>query len=132
MFLVDIKKKLDAGGYTSLEAVKQDLELCFINAKAYNQKNSQIWKDAKHLHVSGSTYALAKMKSSLKNLYQKLAHKEYARICPSEDQPVDVDGDGGDHPNGDGADGKKQAKPPNMNRLLKSRLQKLCDKTDDS
>jgi chromatin structure-remodeling complex subunit RSC4 len=50
--LDDVKKKLDASGYPTFEAVRQDLELCFTNAKTYNQKNSQIWKDAKHLHVS--------------------------------------------------------------------------------
>jgi len=54
VFLQDVKTKLDANAYSSFEAVKQDLELCFTNAKAYNQRNSQIWKDAKHLHASYS------------------------------------------------------------------------------
>ena len=47
-------------------------------------------------------------------------HKEYARISPSED-------DG----HGEGEEGKK-GKTPNMNRQLKSRLQKLVEKTDDT
>jgi hypothetical protein len=52
--LEDIKKQLDTGLYQSLEGVKHDLDLCFANAKKYNMKDSEIWKDAKHLHVSTS------------------------------------------------------------------------------
>jgi len=50
--LDDIKAQLDAGAYVSLEDVKKDFETCFRNAKRYNMRESQIWKDAKHLHVS--------------------------------------------------------------------------------
>ena len=56
--LEDIKKQLDASLYQSLESVKQDLDLCFTNAKKYNMKESEIWKDAKHLHVSSSSIQL--------------------------------------------------------------------------
>ena len=49
--LEDIKKKIEDGGYDSLEAVRQDFELCFKNAKQYNQKESDIWRDAKELQV---------------------------------------------------------------------------------
>src|ERR1700722_2553028 len=59
---------------------------------------------------------------------QKLVLRESARIVPSEDSNADVEGG---QPGGEGADGKK-AKAPNMNRVLKSRLQKLIDKADDS
>lgn len=52
--LDDIKKKIDNGGYASLEEVRQDFELCFSNAKQYNMKDSPIWKDAKELLVSTS------------------------------------------------------------------------------
>ncbi|KAK1233682.1 Protein kinase alk2 [Marasmius sp. AFHP31] len=47
--LEDIKKKLDSRVYSTLEEVKQDLELCFTNAKQYNMKDSEIYKDAKDL-----------------------------------------------------------------------------------
>lgn len=42
----------------------------------------------------------------------------------------DAGDDGDDH--GSDADGGKKKKPSNMNRLLKTRLQKLVEKTDDS
>ena len=51
--LDEIKKNLDRGTYQSLEAVKDDLQLCFGNAKKYNMKDSPIWLDAKALGVSG-------------------------------------------------------------------------------
>ena len=55
--------------------------------------------------------------------------REYARIAPSEEERVDIDGDAaGD----DGADDKRKAKLPHMNRMLKSRLTKLVEKTDDT
>lgn len=46
-----IKSQLDAGQYPTLIAVKNDLEQCFRNAKRYNLKDSQIFNDAKFLHV---------------------------------------------------------------------------------
>jgi chromatin structure-remodeling complex subunit RSC4 len=50
--LEEIKKQLEHGAYPSLEAVKLDFELCFHNAKQYNMKDSEIWRDAKDLLVS--------------------------------------------------------------------------------
>lgn len=49
--LDDIKRQLDSGQYAFFDEVKQDFEQCFKNAKKYNMKESQIWKDAKYLHV---------------------------------------------------------------------------------
>lgn len=49
--LDEIKSRIETGKYPDLDAVRQDLELCFKNAKKYNMKDSPIWKDAKHLHV---------------------------------------------------------------------------------
>lgn len=49
--LDEIKSQIDTGKYSNLDTVRQDLELCFKNAKKYNMKDSPIWKDAKHLHV---------------------------------------------------------------------------------
>ncbi|KAJ7103216.1 RSC complex protein [Mycena belliarum] len=63
--LEDIKKQLESDFYPTLEAVRQDFELCFENAKVYNRKDSDIWKDAKDL--------------------LKLANKTYNKLVPSED-----------------------------------------------
>lgn len=50
--LEDIKSRLEVREYATLDAVRQDFETCFRNAKRYNMKESQIFKDAKFLHVS--------------------------------------------------------------------------------
>jgi len=49
--LEDIKAKIEKGSYPTLEDVRLDFELCFNNAKEYNQKESLIWRDAKDLMV---------------------------------------------------------------------------------
>ncbi|TFK41865.1 hypothetical protein BDQ12DRAFT_598311 [Crucibulum laeve] len=91
--LEDIKKRIEDGGYSTFEAVKQDFELCFNNAKQYNLKDSGIWKDAKEL--------------------LKVTHKTYGKLSGEDD-------------------GEGKPKPPTLNRLIKSRLQKLVDKTDST
>jgi chromatin structure-remodeling complex subunit RSC4 len=49
-----------------------------------------------------------------------------------EDEKIDVGhGEAGDEGD-EGEKRKGKTKPPNMNRLLKSRLQKLVNKTDDT
>jgi len=53
---------------------------------------------------------------------QKVVHKTYNKMTPSDDSGGNHDGDGSK---------KGKTKPPNMNRMIKSRLQKLVDKTDD-
>ncbi|KAI9060517.1 Bromodomain-containing protein [Trametes sanguinea] len=106
--LDDIKAKLDAREYASMEEVLQDLETCFRNAKRYNMRESQIWKDAKFLH--------------------KLATKEYSRITGvKQEAPAD---DADDKAPSD-EEGAAKKKGPNMHRLLKTRLQKLVNKADD-
>src|SRR6266550_4034901 len=55
--LEDIKKQLDNNAYQTLEEVRADFELFFINAKTYNMKESEIWKDAKDLLVSKLNYS---------------------------------------------------------------------------
>ncbi|KAI0368867.1 Bromodomain-containing protein [Pilatotrama ljubarskyi] len=107
--LDDIKAKLEAREYASLEDVRQDIETCFRNAKRYNMKESKIWKDAKFLH--------------------KLATKEYSRITGTKEEPPADDGDEKVASEDEGG-GKK--KVPNLHRLLKTRLQKLVDKTDEN
>ena len=49
--LDDIKRRLEGGSYAFFDEVRGDFEQCFKNAKKYNMKESQIWKDAKYLHV---------------------------------------------------------------------------------
>ncbi|KAH9923634.1 Bromodomain-containing protein [Fomitopsis serialis] len=115
--LDDIKAQLDALAYASFTDVKHDLEACFRNAKRYNIKESQIFQDAKTLH--------------------KLVKKEYAKMTgtteeAAEDEGDEHAGDGVAHEGGSEEEGGKKKKPPNMNRLLKTRLQKLVEKTDDS
>ncbi|KAI0673783.1 Bromodomain-containing protein [Trametes maxima] len=105
--LDDIKSKLDSREYTTIEDVRQDFETCFRNAKRYNMKESQIWKDAKFLH--------------------KLATKEYSRITGTKE----VAPDDGDEKVGSEDDSSTRKKGTNLHRLLKTRLQKLVDKADD-
>ncbi|KAF8140554.1 RSC complex protein [Boletus edulis] len=110
--LDDIKKKIDEDEYSSLDDVRQDFELCFTNAKRYNMKDSQIWLDAKFL--------------------LKLANKEYTKLTGKKvKRSSDHDENGEEKPEAEGDDDKKKNRPPNMNRLLKSRLQKLVEKTDE-
>ncbi|CCL98132.1 uncharacterized protein FIBRA_00126 [Fibroporia radiculosa] len=115
--LEEIKTQLDTSAYTSLEDLKQDFETCFRNAKRYNIKESQIWKDAKHLH--------------------KLVLKEYSKITGTPEDALadagdDVEEHAGAPAGGSDDEGGKKKKAPNMIRLLKARLQKLIEKTDDS
>ena len=53
-------------------------------------------------------------------IFQKIVHKTYNKLIP-----LDEDGE-----NADGEDKKGKSKGPNLNRLIKTRLQKLVDKTD--
>ena len=63
---------------------------------------------------------------------QKLANKEYTRLTGKKvKKSSDHDENGEERVEGEGDDDKKKNKPPNMNRLLKSRLQKLVEKTDE-
>lgn len=110
--LDDIKKKIDDGRYPSLDDVRQDFELCFTNAKRYNMKDSPIWLDAKFL--------------------LKVANKEFSKITGKKVKKSGEDEDNGEEKDeGEGDDDKRRNKPPNMNRLLKARLQKLVEKTDE-
>ncbi|KAM0788365.1 hypothetical protein ACM66B_001505 [Microbotryomycetes sp. NB124-2] len=56
--LSDVKRKIDAYHYTALAQAKADFAQIFDNAKAYNQKGSQIYLDAKKLKkLMRSTYS---------------------------------------------------------------------------
>ncbi len=54
---------------------------------------------------------------------QKLSTKEYNRLAGKDEEH---NGEGSDDENGE-----KKKKAPNLSRLLKTRLQKLVDRTDD-
>lgn len=54
MALDVVKKKLDSLNYTSLGAVKRDIDLMFNNAKLYNVEGSGIYMDAADLQVDSS------------------------------------------------------------------------------
>jgi hypothetical protein len=54
--------------------------------------------------------------------FQKLVNKTYNKLFPA-----DEDGE-----NAEGEEGKGKSKAPNLTRLIKSRLQKLVDKTDEA
>lgn len=59
---------------------------------------------------------------------QKLVIKEVSKLSGKADDGDHEDGDG---EGSDGEEGKKK-KGPNMHRLLKTRLQKVVDKADDT
>lgn len=54
---------------------------------------------------------------------QKLVNKTYEKMVPSAADAENIDGGSGD---------KGKSKAPSMYRIIKSRLQKLVDKADDS
>ena len=63
---------------------------------------------------------------------QKFTNKEYTKLTGKKvKKSSDHDENGEEKAEGEGDDDKKKNKPPNMNRLLKSRLQKLVEKTDE-
>ncbi|KAG0707435.1 RSC complex protein [Suillus ampliporus] len=108
--LDDIKQKIDDGLYNSIDDIRQDFDLCFSNAKKYNQKNSRIWLDAKFM--------------------LKFVNKEYTKMTGKKVKK-NSDGDDDEEKPADGGEGEKKNKQPNLTRLLKTRLQKLVDKADD-
>lgn len=108
--LDDIKQKIDDGLYNSLDDIRQDFDLCFSNAKKYNQKNSRIWLDAKFM--------------------LKFVNKEYTKMTGKKVKK-NSDGDDDEDKPADGGDGEKKSKQPNLTRLLKARLQKVVDKADE-
>jgi chromatin structure-remodeling complex subunit RSC4 len=126
--LEEIKKQLDKGAYSSLEAVKSDFELCFQNAKQYNMKDSVIWRDAKDLLVSTSpnvnllSYFTRSYLPLSARFLQKVVNRTYNKRFPTDEDGENAEADGG----------KGKSKGPNLTRLIKSRLQKLVDKTDET
>lgn len=52
MAMDNVRSRLELNGYPSLEAVRDDINLIFENAKAYNMEGSGIYGDAADLQVS--------------------------------------------------------------------------------
>ncbi|EIW86997.1 Bromodomain-domain-containing protein [Coniophora puteana RWD-64-598 SS2] len=126
--LDDIKKRLDTAKYHTFDELKADFDLCFDNAKEYNLKGSELWEDAKFLQVT-LPYCSSSTGNSL--LYvQKTVHKELGKITGKKDKKQKKEGHG-EEQDGDEDDGQKKNKPSTMKRLLKARLQKLIEKTND-
>lgn len=118
--LDDIKKRLDTDVYPSMHAVRADFELLFNNALQYNMKDSVIWKDAKEMLVHDLTFRAHVLSSQLFCSPQRLVHKTYDKLAPAAEGDDISDDD----------DKKGKSKAPNLSRLIKSRLQKLVEKTD--
>lgn len=51
--LTEIRTKLKQGTYQTLQELRQDLDLLCNNAKRFNERESEIWLQARALHVSG-------------------------------------------------------------------------------
>jgi chromatin structure-remodeling complex subunit RSC4 len=128
-----IKSQLDMGEYQSLLAVKNDLEQCFRNAKRYNLKDSQIFNDAKFLHVCLiSVYVLL---CPYPSYNQKLISKEYVNMTGdtkggAEGHDEEFAQEDGHEPK-DGIDDETKRRKT-MTRLLAARLDKLVAKKDDA
>lgn len=68
---------------------------------------------------------------------QKLVKKEYAKMTGTKEEAAEDEGDdhqpdGLIHEGGSDDEGVKKKKPPNLTRLLKTRLQKLVEKRNDA
>ncbi|KAJ3569728.1 hypothetical protein NP233_g4869 [Leucocoprinus birnbaumii] len=99
--LDDIKKRLDSNVYPKLQAVMADFELLFNNAMTYNIKDSVIWKDARDM--------------------LKLAQNTYEKLAPLLGAGEAVQDDD---------DKRGNSTTPSLDAMIRSRLQKLIEKTD--
>ncbi|GJJ13366.1 hypothetical protein Clacol_007618 [Clathrus columnatus] len=116
-----IKAKLDRGAYSSLEDVKHDFDTCFRNAKKYNMKDSQIWRDAKDLH-----------RVALEEYMSIAGPNDNIDILGSESDENDNDNDGDYEGEGKNKSPKgRRGRPISVIRLMRIRMQKLVEKTDD-
>jgi hypothetical protein len=91
-------------------------------------KDSGIWRDAKDLLVSTNSnmnlpsYFTRSYSPLSVRFFQKIVNKTYNKRFPTDEDGENAEGDGG----------KGKIKGPNLTRLVKSRLQKLVDKTDET
>lgn len=135
--LDEIKAQLDSNAYPSIDGVKQDFDTCFRNAKKYNMRESQIWKDAKALHVCPLPFLSFCFSFRSCHTIQKIVAAEHKMLTGAEDDVDVIGSDGGGDGGSDGDEGRgkslkgKLGRPPSLNRLLKARMQRLVEKTDD-
>ncbi|CAE7162353.1 unnamed protein product [Rhizoctonia solani] len=115
----DIRAKLDAHGYASLEEVKADFDLCFRNAKKYNVKNSDIWNAARDLQ--------RKMTAICKSLQPHMldAHEDTPEAEDDEDDDFVGSPSKGD------SEKRRVGRPPNLNKKYEARLMQLIEKEDE-
>jgi DNA-binding cell septation regulator SpoVG len=76
-----IKDNIDNNKYTTLEAVLADLDLCFNNARKFNEEESPIHKDAKLLQVRSYFAAFAPYSSD-----SLLAETRQEGVCKASRQ----------------------------------------------
>ena len=106
----EINEKIDNRLYNSITDLRNDLELCFQNAKKFNAKGSQIFNDAK--------------------LLLKKTKEHYQRFIDSGD----IEGDLSQHVDEDGQPHQpvkgKRGRPKGINKYLKKILDKLISHRD--
>ncbi|KAF8753746.1 bromo domain [Rhizoctonia solani] len=117
----NIRAKLDAHEYASLEEVKSDFDLCFRNAKKYNVKGSDIWNAARDLQ--------RKAVDVCKALQPHMPDAD--EDIPEVDDDEDGDGDFVESPTKGEGEKRKAGRPPNLFKKYESRLRQLIDKVDE-
>ncbi|KAJ1302544.1 hypothetical protein OPQ81_002861 [Rhizoctonia solani] len=117
----DIRAKLDAHRYASLEDVKADFDLCFRNAKKYNVKNSDIWNAARDLQRKAAAVC--------KTLQPHMPDVREETPDPDDDLDDDDDDFVGSPSKSEG-DKRKAGRPANMFKKYEARLNQLIEKTD--
>ncbi|CAE6338985.1 unnamed protein product [Rhizoctonia solani] len=115
----DIRAKLDAHGYASLEEVKDDFDLCFRNAKKYNVKGSDIWNAARDLQRKSTAVC--------KTLQPHMPGVDEDTLEADEDE----DDDFVESPSKADGEKRKAGRPPNLFKKYESRLRQLIDKVDE-
>ncbi|XP_048584024.1 protein polybromo-1 isoform X2 [Nematostella vectensis] len=86
--LMKIRSQIKSGLYDSLEALETELELCFNNAKTYNEPNSMLYKDAERMldHMSKKKTEIVQMMADKGiNLDEFLKTKGKARKSEASD-----------------------------------------------
>ncbi|ELU40246.1 Bromodomain-containing protein [Rhizoctonia solani AG-1 IA] len=114
----NIRAKLDAHEYASLEEVKSDFDLCFRNAKKYNVKGSDIWNAARDLQVCGAPRRKAVDVCKALQPHMPDADED----IPEVDDDEDGDGDFVESPTKGEGEKRKAGRPPNLFKKYESRL----------
>jgi hypothetical protein len=97
----EVKAKLDKREYDNVEAVKDDFNLMFTNAKRYNAQGSFVYEDARRLHVrSASAPSMLKDWPTPRTARAQDAARQHHCAhgrgrCRREQRPVARQGQGG-------------------------------------